>query len=262
MMPAFSVSIFVVTGVLLGNGALSLLTPQVLSAIEPAVAAALVVIGILLGVESRVGAKGAAVVMLGVAIASHSRPSELPIAVTIGIFAFAVVAISAAAWLLVGATQDAGEQDVFALGAVLLLGGASAYLSFSAILTGFIAGTTWRLAGGSNLANLQRGVSHLQHPLIVTLLVAAGAQFRLPQGSVELAAVGLALGPLAYLWSGRESKQTIPRTVLGIAAALDVNQAWPAFPEASALVLAAAVFLSFGWDAAAWLKPSPEPAEA
>ncbi|MBI4886131.1 MAG: hypothetical protein HY824_03475 [Acidobacteria bacterium] len=84
--------------------------------------------------------------------------------------------IALAAWLLVTQASSDSEQHVFALGGLLLLGGAAEYLSLSALVAGFVAGVFWNLAGGSACDRIRRDVNHVQHPLVFVLLVIAGAR--------------------------------------------------------------------------------------
>ena len=79
--------------------------------------------------------------------------------------------IALAAWLLVTQAFSDGEHHVFALGGLLLLGGAAEYLSLSALLAGFVAGVFWSVAGGPACDRIRRDVYHVQHPLIFLLLV-------------------------------------------------------------------------------------------
>ncbi len=78
--------------------------------------------------------------------------------------------------LLVRQATAEGEQRVFTIGAVLLLGGMAAHLSLSALAGGLFAGLCWNLAGGAGREHIVRDLRYLQHPLTVPLLVIAGAR--------------------------------------------------------------------------------------
>jgi CPA2 family monovalent cation:H+ antiporter-2 len=126
-------------------------------------------------------------IVLGVLAIVWSRPGT-PIAlgwfvVRAGAIA---VAIAFAAWLLITQTSSESEQRVFAIGALLLLGGAAAHLSVSALFVGLLAGIFWNTAGGAARDRVGRDMRYLQHPLVVLLLVVAGARLEVPARLVGL----------------------------------------------------------------------------
>lgn len=84
--------------------------------------------------------------------------------------------IAAAGWLLLNDTSSETEQRIFAVAALLLVGGVADYLSLSALLSGVIAGAFWHLTGGAAREAVGRDIGYVQHPLVVILLLAAGAQ--------------------------------------------------------------------------------------
>jgi hypothetical protein len=83
--------------------------------------------------------------------------------------------LASATVLLLRQTAAETEQRVFALGAVLLLGGIAAHLSLSALAGGLFAGVLWNVAGGAEREHIARDLRYLQHPLMVLLLIVAGA---------------------------------------------------------------------------------------
>lgn len=87
-------------------------------------------------------------------------------------------AIATGTWLLVSQTASDTEQRVFAVGALLLLGGIAEYLSLSALVAGLAAGACWNMAGGAARERLVGDMRYVQHPLIVLLLLVAGARLR------------------------------------------------------------------------------------
>jgi len=262
MMSSTSILLFLLLGAVLRLEALNVLTDPVLSALDPAIWASLVAVGILVGAHARIGSTSAAIVMFGIALVSIRSSSSSAIASTLVVFCVAVTAIAAAAWLLVKDTADASEQHVFVLGTVLLLGGTSASLSMSALFGGFLAGVGWRLAGGPARDRLERDISYLQRPPIIMLLLVAGARFEPSIGSFYLAAACVVVGSLTNLLFVYESDGWIGPSVIGIAAGLDAGQAWSAFPESSATVLATVVMVSVGWELLAVLGKSREPVAA
>ncbi|MGE0450723.1 MAG: hypothetical protein AB7Q29_14215 [Vicinamibacterales bacterium] len=256
-MPA---SALLLVGAAVGPLGLGLLTPPVLAALQPATTAALVALGVLIGLDielvrrSRVprpvaGASlesgltllGVSLVfvalatrpwwswpglallpwMLGVAAGGSATPTTgdsptvagrlgdlddlLPIVAggvllavaagesavdAVALFATAVLlaaVIAFAGSLLVAETASEDEQRVYAMGTLLLLTGVAAYLSASALLVGMLAGATWNASTGGGRDRLARDFQYLQHPVVVLLLVVAGARASI---TVEMAALG------------------------------------------------------------------------
>jgi hypothetical protein len=93
--------------------------------------------------------------------------------------------------LLVARASSDAEQGVFAIGTILLLGGTAEFLALSPLLAGLVAGAAWSTIGGGVRERIARDVSHMQHLLVVLLLLIAGA-------SVGFTA-GLALFWVAYV---------------------------------------------------------------
>lgn len=93
--------------------------------------------------------------------------------------------------LLVAQTSSDVEQRTFAVGTLLLLGGAAAYLSLSAIWFGLLAGALWNMTGSMARDRIIRDVRYLQHPLVALLLLVAGARWEITSATLGL--VGLYL---------------------------------------------------------------------
>jgi hypothetical protein len=110
--------------------------------------------------------------------------------------------IALAARLLVAQTSSDSEQRVFAIGALLLLGGTAAHLSLSALFVGFLAGVFWNAAGPPALDALARDMRYLQHPLTVLLLVVAGARVTFAAGVAGLVVAYVVLRTAAKLLGG------------------------------------------------------------
>jgi hypothetical protein len=154
------------------------------------------------------------------------------------------LAIGCAGWLLFERAESAAERGALLLGALALLGGAPVYLSASPLVAGFIAGLFWTLAPGRSNAIVSDELRKIQHPLVVLLLVTAGAM------CVPSIAAAWLIGPyvlfricgkLAGAWvaarlSGIDDTVTpfdlgvylIPPGVIGIAFALGFGQILPA----------------------------------
>ena len=78
-------------------------------------------------------------------------------------------------WLLFERAHSAAERAVFVGGALALIGGAAEYVRSSPLLAGMIAGLCWRLLPGEADGVIRRDVSRFQHPLVILLLLTAGA---------------------------------------------------------------------------------------
>ncbi len=84
--------------------------------------------------------------------------------------------ISATAWLLLSGSSPSTEQRVFSIAALLLIGGIADYLALSALAGGLLAGLFWGSVGGVARDCIERDVRYLRHPLVVLMLLAAGAK--------------------------------------------------------------------------------------
>jgi hypothetical protein len=173
-----------------------------------------------------------------VALAAVREGTPMALARLSGQTLLVALTIAAAGWLLVSRTSSVTEERVFAIGALLLLGGAAAYLSLSALFAGFVAGLFWHAAGNEARDRITNDLGYLQHPLIALLLVVAGARVRLSADMAGLVAVYLVCriagkllgGWIASLISGRDVPRDIGLLlispgVVGIAFALNVVHA-------------------------------------
>ncbi len=78
-------------------------------------------------------------------------------------------------WLLFERAQSVAERAVYVAGTLALAGGAATYLGVSPLSVGLVAGVVWTLAPGRADRVVQDDLGKLQHPLVVLLLVSAGA---------------------------------------------------------------------------------------
>jgi hypothetical protein len=167
-----------------------------------------------------------------------------------------VVAI--AGWLLVRQALPEGEQQVFVAGTLLLLGGSAAYLSMSALWVGLVAGSFWGLAGGPARDSIDRDMRYLQRPLIVLLLLVAGARLEFSVAALTIGAVYLfcrTAGKLAGGWLAAGvvmpdlppdlGRHLLAPGVLAVAFAVNVLQA-AGVSEATTTLLAVTVIGSLG----------------
>jgi hypothetical protein len=165
-------------------------------------------------------------------IGSGERMVLLDVALSIGLG----LAIAASGWLLFELSEGA-ERDVFVLGTLALLGGAAAYLETSPLLAGLSAGWLWAQAPGQTERVVATHLRKVQHPLVVILLITAGASLQPSVAGVWLFAPYLVFRTVGKLTGGWLASRLapgiapsdlgaylIPPGVIGIAFALNVLQ--------------------------------------
>jgi len=114
-----------------------------------------------------------AIAVVAMAIVPSADPgprwilSLLPIA--------AGIAIGAIGGLVFERAESGAERAVFVLGTLSLAGGAAAYLHVSPLGVGLVAGLCWTIVPGRADRIVQDDLRRVQHPLVVLLLVTAGA---------------------------------------------------------------------------------------
>ena len=178
--------------------------------------------------------------------------------------------IAIAGWLLLTGTSSDAEQRVFGVAAVLLVGGVADYLSLSALLSGVIAGAFWQAVGGTTQESIRRDVGYILHPLVVVLLLVAGASLDF---SLDALAIGVAYvlfrtaGKLAGGWFasriagpalGGFGLDLTPPGIFGVAFAMNMVRA--VGPDMAPL-LTVVVVGTVGSELVSALSPRrPEPA--
>lgn len=338
--PAFAA---LLAGLLIGPRGLGILTPEILRAVEPVMAAATVALGVLIGLDLG-GARsegewrlavGAAIegsvtllcvaaaftvvaqvagwewlatpylaLLLGVAAAASSvrtRGSDgssnvarlgdlddlIPVLVGAGVLLYvggesirdraellgltvgltATVAVAGA--LLVASSSTEGERRVYTAGSVLLLAGLAAALSASTLFVGALAAAAWNRFIESARDSIARDAAYLQHPLVVFVLVIAGAEAAATTPVIALGAMfalvrlaGKAAGgalaaplvPGAGRWFGLSY---LPPGVAGLAAVLMVVYT-ARIGTPTDVVVGIAVWGAIVSDLLAMLVPAPE----
>lgn len=179
-----------------------------------------------------------AIVAGALVLAVHRGGSLAAAAVLLGGLSLVAVALAAAGWLLVAHSASDRERHTFVAGSLLLLGGAAAYLGHSALFVGLLAGVLWGEAGGPAGDRIARDVRYVQHPLVVLLLLVAGARLAVGLDGLTLAVVYLfcrTAGKLSGAWILARSVPPLPAPVtgahllapgvVGLAFALNVLQA-------------------------------------
>lgn len=127
--------------------------------------------------------------------------------------------LAAAAWLLLARAATETEERVFAVSALLLVGGVADALSLSALFGGLVAGVFWRLAGRQPREAVRRDVLFVQHPLLVLVLLLAGAR-----AEWSPAAWALGAGYLAVRFAAELAGSTLTRRVAGAIVPADLGR--------------------------------------
>lgn len=128
------------------------------------------------------------------------------------------LALAAAAWLLLTRASSETEERVFAVSALLLVGGVASALSQSALFGGLVAGVSWRYAGRHPRATIRRDVLFVQHPLLVLVLLVAGAR-----ADLSLSTLALGAGYVVLRVVGRLAGGTVARRAVGVNAPSDLG---------------------------------------
>ncbi len=98
------------------------------------------------------------------------------------------LAVGAIGWLLFERAESGAERVVFVIGALALAGGAAVYLRVSPLAVGLVAGLFWTIAPGRADKIVQEDLRKVQHPVVVLLLVTAGALTVVSEASIWLLA--------------------------------------------------------------------------
>ena len=175
------------------------------------------------------------------------------------------VALAAAGWLLLTRASSETEERVFAVSALLLVGGVADALSLSALFGGLVAGVFWRYAGRHPRETIGRDVLFVQHPLVVLVLLVAGARADLSSASLALGVGYVVLRVVGLLAGGTMARHVaggnaprdlglyvLPPGVFGVAFALNAVSIVGA--DAS-MLLAAVVVGTIGSELVAPLFP-------
>ncbi len=188
------------------------------------------------------------------------------VAVTIGLGG----GVGIAGWLLFERAHSRAERNVFIAGTLALLGGTAAYLGLSPLLAGLSAGLLWTRLPGAADRVVRDDLQNIQHPLIVLLLLVAGASCAYSLAAVWLCAPLVLFrlaGKLAGGWVASRMQQDVTPSdlgayliapgLLGIAYALNVRQLLEA--GGATALLTAVVIATLASEALAFvLTPSDE----
>ena len=163
------------------------------------------------------------------------------------------LALAIAGWLLLTRTTSETDERVFAISALLLIGGVAHALGLSALFGGLVAGVFWRYAGGRPRETVRRDVLFVQHPLLVLVLLVAGARADLAPAALALGVAYVALRVLGKLAGGAAARgvlgrkaprdlglHLLPPGVFGVAFALNAAAVLSG-PHAAVLITAVVV---------------------
>jgi hypothetical protein len=157
-----------------------------------------------------------------------------------------------AGWLLFEHARSGAERGVFVLGVLALLGGGAHYIHCSPLLAGMAAGLAWTLLPGRADGLARADVTRFQHPLVLLLLISAGALITVTPLSIWLLApfvlfrlTGKMLGAWAAarvlpVPAGDLAAYLVPPGLLGIALAINFLLV-SATPTAAAVATAVAL---------------------
>jgi hypothetical protein len=224
MMSWSTSALLLLAGIGVGPYGLNVLSTSVLLLLDPLIAMALAMLGVFIGLDIqlrqlRLTTPAALAVLGGIAMLTVRDSSPIVLGLmTLGIAGVAI-GVAFAGWLLVGQADSEREQQVFVIGSLLLLGGAAAYTSLSAVFAGLLAGIVWRSGGELARARIVQHLDYFQHPLVVVMLLVAGASITF---SIETAAVLVIVAALHA--AGRPVVDPFPVSAgsAAIAVALDV----------------------------------------
>ena len=186
-----------------------------------------------------------ALVVIGLREPSAERLLSLGLATIL-----AGAAVAVAGWLLFEVASGPAERGVYVIGVLVMLSGTAAYLALSPLLIGLVAGMLWVVAPGHADTIIESDLRKVQHPLIVLLLLTAGASLRVTPVAIWLLVPFVLFrvsGKIAGGWlASRYGRAFVPTDlgtaliwpgVVGIAFALNFEQVAP--PAAGGAVLTA-----------------------
>lgn len=155
---------------------------------------------------------------------------------TVIVSSVGAIVVATAGVLLLSRVESVPERGVVITGTALLLGGTAAYVNASPLLAGLLAGILWtRLTPTAGVIGSE--LRRLQHPLLALLLITAGATIQWTSALLWLTAPlvlvrlagktlgGLVFARVARLPAGLLTTVLLPPGILGIALALNVQQA-------------------------------------
>jgi hypothetical protein len=114
----------------------------------------------------------------GLAIAVVHAASWLEAAALVGVTCVLGAVVGIVGTLLIERAHSDAERGLFVIGLLALAGGSASYLGLSPLVTGLVAGVVWKWGPGRVDAIVRQDVRQYQHPLVVLVLLVAGASVR------------------------------------------------------------------------------------
>jgi hypothetical protein len=149
------------------------------------------------------------------------------------------LAMGLVGWLLFERAMSTPERVVFLVGTLALGGGGAVSLRVSPLVIGLVAGLVWTVAPGRAERIVEDDLRQVQHPLVVVLLIAAGASTWPTAAAIWLLAPYVLFrlsGKVAGAWltaswleisAADLASYLMPPGVLGVAFALDFRHTLP-----------------------------------
>lgn len=123
------------------------------------------------------------------------------------------IAIGAIGGLVFERAESGAERAVFVLGTLSLAGGAAAYMHVSPLGVGLVAGLCWTIVPGRADRIVEEDLRRVQHPLVVLLLVTAGAMW-----TPSIAAIWLLTPYLLFRLAGKVTGAWVSAWFLDVSA--------------------------------------------
>lgn len=239
--------LLLLVGAVLGPQGLSILNTHVLDLIDPAVTAAVTILGVAVASDviapkfstwREVRLRAVVPIVLLGAIAALLLAVVARFVGTVDVERVlsnevqgcgAALLVSAAGVLLLASVTADTERRVLQIAVILLLSGIADFLSQPAFIVGIVAGAFWRWRGGAAGDAMRQDLAYVERPLMALVLVIAGARVDLSTTVWAMAAVYVALDvPLVRVLHRR----AIATPLIPVAITLDMVRAagpavWP-----------------------------------
>ncbi len=198
MMSWSTSALLLLVGIGAGPSGLNLLSSPLLLLLDPFIVMALGMLGVFIGLgldprRPQPTAPAMLAVLGGIVMVTMRDATAFTLVLDASGIAGVAIVVAFAGWLLVGRADSEREQQVFVIGSLLLVGGGAAYASLSAVFAGLLAGIVWNLCGGLARARIVRHLDYFQHPLLVVMLLVAGASLTFSLEAVAVVVIVAAL---------------------------------------------------------------------
>jgi hypothetical protein len=206
-------------------------------------------------------------IVLGGSVLSLAAPDRSGILYDLLITGAVGVGVGVSGWLLFDRAEGA-ERGVFVIGTLALLGGGAAYAGTSPLIAGMVAGVIWARTPGHTDRIAATDLRKAEHPLVVLLLIVAGAGLEPTVAGVWLLVPFVLFRTTGKLLGGWMASRVapgvapadlgaylLPPGVLGIGFVLNLQQVAPT--AASPLVFAVAVGAIISELIAVIVTPAP-----